>query len=209
MSDTSAFLGGAAFAGLAALILLKGGISVGTPGMPQSVPSLQPVPVPSASPLAQLPPSPSPAVPNLDVEKQKFEIEHLKAQLEQEKARAEQMKGQIQSQQSLIDSLTKNNANAAAVAARQAQMVASAEQQPNSSLLTGLLWALGGMILTFGGGVALVGMFVLFSRQQRPTRTVEVIHPEDYPLTYMPARRRPQMLPPRRAIRRANPMDEE
>jgi hypothetical protein len=80
-------------------------------------------------------------------------------------------------------------------------------QRPQSNSLiednpafSNLLWMLGGVILTFGGGIALVGMFVLFAKQQRPSRTIEVIH-DEYP-GYLSNRRRTQVLPARRSIKR-------
>ncbi|MBC7824307.1 MAG: hypothetical protein H7126_10560, partial [Candidatus Parcubacteria bacterium] len=47
----------------------------------------------------------------------------------------------------------------------------------------------------------------LFARQQRPSRTIEVIH-DDYP-NYLPARRKSQVLPQRRAIKRVDADDWE
>jgi type II secretory pathway pseudopilin PulG len=209
MSDTTAFVGGAALAGLTALIVLKGGVTIGAPNVnpPQALPNFSSTPLPTVpgtvSPLPT-PPSLSPSpVSAYDLEKQQLATEQLKTQLEQQRTQAEQLKNQLQSQQALIDALTAQNKVAAPPSPYSGRYTPSSENpEPVSPIVAGLLWALGGMILTFGGGIALVGMFVLFSRNQRPNRTVEVIH-EDYP-TYLPMRRRSQMLPPRRAIRRVN-----
>jgi hypothetical protein len=215
MSDTTAFVGGAALAGLAALIILKGGITIGSPNLSptQSLPSFSAAPLatpPTAVGTLPAPPiaSPSP-VPAYDMEKQQLATEQLKVQLDQQRAQTEQLKNQLQSQQALIDALTaQNKVNSANPAQplsygnRYPQSLEMSDRQSSNAMVAGLMWALGGMILTFGGGIALVGMFVLFSRNQRPNRTIEVIH-EDYP-TYLPTRRRSQMLPPRRTLRRVN-----
>ncbi|MBD1824321.1 hypothetical protein H6F51_17770 [Cyanobacteria bacterium FACHB-DQ100] len=192
MSETTSFLGGAALAGLAAVVLLKGGVGNSSPTIPS-----QPLPnynysVPPAVPTA--PPSPI-ATTSADFDKQKAEIEQLRAIVEQQRIQTEQFKTQLQSQQALIETL--NTQNKVAVPAPQRTANPTSE---NNSVLSNLLWMLGGVILTFGGGIALVGMFVLFAKQQRPSRTIEVIH-DEYP-GYLSNRRRTQVLPARRSIRR-------
>jgi hypothetical protein len=216
MSDTTAFVGGAALAGLAALIILKGGITIGAPNVSptQSLPNFSAAPLTvQPSPVGALPvptqATPLP-VPTHDIEKQQLATEQLKAQLEQQRTQTEQLKNQLQSQQALIDALAAQNKINATNQPQQmlygngSRYTPGLEQSNPSTnpMVAGLIWALGGIILTFGGGIALVGMFVLFSKNQRPNRTIEVIH-EDYP-TYLPTRRRSQMLPPRRTIRRVN-----
>ncbi|MBD1845211.1 hypothetical protein H6F89_17730 [Cyanobacteria bacterium FACHB-63] len=193
MSETTSFLGGAALAGLAAVVLLKGGVSTSSPTVPsQPLPnynySVPPAIVPTA------PPSPT-ATTTADFDKQKAEIEQLRTIVEQQRIQTEQFKTQLQSQQALIETL--NAQNKVAVPAPQR---AANPTNENNSVLSNLLWMLGGVILTFGGGIALVGMFVLFAKQQRPSRTIEVIH-DEYP-GYLSNRRRTQVLPARRSIRR-------
>ena len=218
MSDTTAFVGGAALAGLAALIILKGGITIGSPNLAPApaLPSFAAAPL--ATPPAAVGTLPTPAVvnaspvPAYDLEKQQLATEQLKAQLENQRNQTEQLKNQLQGQQALIDALAAQNkvslANQVpatpygAYGNRSASGLDLSDRQSSNTIMAGLMWALGGMILTFGGGIALVGMFVLFSRNQRPNRTIEVIH-EDYP-TYLPTRRRSQMLPSRRTLRRVN-----
>lgn len=232
MSDTTSFLGGAALAGLAALIVMRGGITIGAPNL--SSPQIPQFPqmslgnngiTPGNSPLP-LPPVTNPAPTNAtvgrggdsDYEKAKWDIklESLKAQVEQQQA-------QLRSQQAVIDTLTAQLKTAsiqppqpvATAPVPQPMPSPSAADQATTSVISGLPWALGGMMLTFGGGIALVGMFTLLSRQNRP-RTIEVVH-DDYPL-YLPpsaptaatsSRRRVQVLPPRRAIKRVVEVDED
>ncbi len=215
MSDTTAFVGGAALAGLAALIVLKGGITIGSPNLSpaQSLPSFSAVPLATQPATVGVLPAPTMATPSPvsahDLEKQQLVTEQLKAQIEQQRTQTDQLKNQLQSQQALIDALTAQNKVNPAIQTqsppygnRYATGLEAVDRQTSSSMVAGLMWALGGMILTFGGGIALVGMFVLFSKNQRPNRTIEVIH-EDYP-SYLPTRRRSQMLPPRRTLKRVN-----
>ncbi|MBE9013584.1 hypothetical protein IQ250_25655 [Pseudanabaenaceae cyanobacterium LEGE 13415] len=193
MSETTSFLGGAALAGLAAVILLRGGVgSTNTPMFSPSQPlpnygyPVQPgVPVPTAPPTTT----------GTDADNQRIETEQLKALVEQQRVQTEQLKTQLQSQQALIETLTAQNKAALATPPRPAN-----PQIENNPVFSNLLWMLGGVILTFGGGIALVGMFVLFAKQQRPSRTIEVVH-DEYP-GYLSNRRRTQMLPARRSIRR-------
>jgi hypothetical protein len=207
MSETTSFLGGAALAGLAAVILLKGGVSTNSPIVSPSQP-LAPYPYPtiSPSPLNTVPPAASGTPTIEDLEKQRLETERLKVVLEQQRVQTEQLKTQIQSQQTLIDSLNNQVKNSAAPAVPKAIAGGSGLEQ-NHPIFTGLLWALGGITLAFGGGIALVGMFALFAKQQRPSRTIEVIH-DEYP-GYLPTRRRTtqQVLPPRRNLRRVEAED--
>jgi hypothetical protein len=42
-------------------------------------------------------------------------------------------------------------------------------------MLSGIVWALGGMAITISGGVVVVGALSLLSRQQRPGRTTYVV----------------------------------
>lgn len=219
MSDTTSFLGGAALAGLAALVVMRGGLTIGNPGLPSQqsfqLPQLslgqggainpatgQPLPaLPVPSPAASVLPGRTP-----------YEDAKLDVKVESLKAQVEQLQNQVRSQQTVVDTMTAQMRTGALTPPAQPspigqpiQPVPSAADQAASNMMTGLPWALGGMMLTFGGGIALVGMFVLMSRQNRSNRTIEVIH-DEYP-AYLPtvptaSRRRVQVLPPRRAIRR-------
>jgi hypothetical protein len=213
MSDTTSFLGGAALAGLAALVVMRGGLTIGSPSMP----SQQSFQLPQLS-LGQgtinpatgqvIPALPTPAaVPG----RSPYEDAKLDVKVESLKAQIEQLQLQVRSQQTVMDTMTTQvRTGALAQAPQQPSMVpqplpVSPSDQAATSMLSGLPWALGGMMLTFGGGIALVGMFVLLSRQNRSGRTIEVIH-DDYP-AYLPtvqaaSRRRVQVIPPRRAIKR-------
>jgi hypothetical protein len=213
MSETTSFLGGAALAGLTAVVLLRGGVSANSPALSTSPtsPSYPPYPTLTPSPQSTAPAAASGAPTSEEFEKQRQETEQLKSLLEQQRLQTEQLKTQIQSQQTLIDTMTAQNKVNGFPTPRPAP---SPEPEHRSNalgidqrnpIMTGLMWALGGVILTFGGGLALVGMFVLFAKQQRPSRTIEVIH-DQYP-EYLPTRRRPQALPPRRAIRRVEAED--
>ncbi len=213
MSDTTSFLGGAALAGLAALVVMRGGLTIGSPSMP----SQQSFQLPQLS-LGQgtinpatgqvIPALPTPAaVPG----RSPYEDAKLDVKVESLKAQIEQLQLQVRSQQTVMDTMsTQMRTGTLAPQLQPPSMVpqpatVSPSDQAATSMLSGLPWALGGMMLTFGGGIALVGMFVLLSRQNRSGRTIEVIH-DDYP-AYLPtvqaaSRRRVQVIPPRRAIKR-------
>ena len=194
MSETTSFLGGAALAGLAAVILLKGGISANSSVLSPA----QPLPgygyptVAPGVPVATIPPTATTA----DADKQRLETEQLKALLEQQRVQTDQLKTQLQSQQALIETLNAQNKAGLSTLPRPVSPNSTIE---NSPVFSNLLWMLGGVILTFGGGIALVGMFVLFAKQQRPSRTIEVVH-DEYP-GYLSNRRRTQVLPARRIKR--------
>jgi hypothetical protein len=209
MSDTTSFLGGAALAGLAAVILLRGGVSANSPMGTVPMPTLQPLPTATMPSVSTMPSVVTPAPTTYDLEKQRLETEQMKVQLEQQRVQTEQLKAQVQSQQALIETLNAQNKNAPTALATKTPQ-GQLNSLESSNLMTGMLWALGGMILAFGGGIALVGLFVLIARQQRPSRTIEVVH-DDHP-NYLPAgmvRRRSQVLPPRRVIKRMDAEDFE
>ena len=215
MSDTTSFLGGAALAGLAALVVMRGGLTIGSPSMPQGqsfqLPQLslgQGTINPATGQLSPSLPGPSPGV---TVGRTPYEDAKLSVQVEALKAQIEQLQGQMRNQQMVVDTMTTQLRTGMVspqvlptVVPQPIQPIVSASDQAATNVITGLPWALGGMMLTFGGGIALVGMFVLLSRQNRG-RTIEVVH-DDYP-AYLPnvqtaSRRRVQVLPPRRSIRR-------
>lgn len=209
MSDTTAFLGGAAVAGLAALVLLRGGVNAGSPmvaTVPQPLPTV-PLPSPLLSPVAAASPATGSDQQN-DV--QKFAIDQLTKAVEQQRTESEKLREQVQRQQSVIDALaTQARLTSSNFQPRPATPSAPAAEQPNS-MLNSMMWALGGVALSLGGGIVLVGMFVTLSKQQgRNARSVEIVQPlEDY--TYIsPDRRYLQTLPPRRVMsKRGKSMDD-
>lgn len=200
-SDTTAFLSGAAIAGLTALIVARGGISAGAPSVaPQPIPS----PAVNLSPIA-IAPSPLPTFSDStsQIEAQKLQLEQLKMLLEQQKIETEKLKEQIRTQQASMEVLTsQTRAVASNLQVRPQQPVQSPETSTNT-LLMGAFWALGGLVLGLGGGTILLGMFILLSRQQqqRTPPAVEVMTPvNDYPAYMDPGRRYIQALPPRRMV---------
>ncbi len=218
MSDTTSFLGGAALAGLAAMIVLRGGINFGSPMLSSPNGSMLPMPpalppingsgmqnfsapnaaFPSPSPMAM-----TPADRTYEDAKMRLEMDQLKSQIEQQQT-------QIRSQQSLIDNLSlqaKASNLAPQAAVPPMSPTVQTQQSEDQSIVSGLPWALGGVLLTFGGGIALVGMMSMFAKQNRPVRTVEYVH-DEYP-GYLSARRRTQALPPRRTLRRVDLEDVE
>jgi hypothetical protein len=212
MSDTTSFLGGAALAGLAAMIVLRGGINLSTPGlnnnpallpMPPSLPQSGMMPSVSNTPL----PSPMPTMAAVPTnERSIYEDAKMRLELDQMKSQIEQQQSQIRSQQSLIDSLNLQS-RAAGINPVVPQTIPQISNNADQSLASSLPWALGGVLLTFGGGLALVGMFSMLARQNRPVRSVEYVH-DDYP-AYLPQRRRVQVLPPRRSVRRVELEDDD
>jgi hypothetical protein len=217
MSDTTSFLGGAALAGLAAMIVLRGGINFGSPmlsnpngsmlPMPPTLPptngSIQNFSAPNAAFPSPSPVAMAPADRTYEDAKMRLEMDQLKSQIEQQQ-------NQIRSQQTLIDNLSlqaKANNLAPQAPVPPMQPPIQTQRGEDQSVVSGLPWALGGVLLTFGGGIALVGMMSMFAKQNRPTRTVEYVH-DDYP-AYLSARRRAQALPPRRTLRRVDLEDVE
>ncbi len=198
MSDNSmAFLAGGAFAGIAVLLLLKGGVN---PSQANLQPIAQQSPL-AVQPAATVPPgmAPSAQYGSSYPEQQRLMDDRLKYQLEQQRAETEQLKTQVRNQQMVIDSLTSQaQANTLNPQIKPAQQVLMPAEQSSNPMLTGVLWALGGAAVTLGGGIFVVGTLALFSQQQRGRRTVQVIHPlNTYPPTLQSSRRRSEFLPPR------------
>lgn len=135
-------------------------------------------------------------------------VDQLKSQVEQQKNETERLKDRLQKQQETIDDLTLQLRETSLSAHRSPQVGVAPEQSINP-VLTGLLWALGGIVLTMGGGIVLVGLLLLFARQnQQNSRSVEVIQPLSPINTYIdPDQRYLQALPPRRMVRRTRNID--
>jgi hypothetical protein len=210
MSDTTAFLGGAAVAGLAALVLLRGGMNANTPTvatMPQALPTV-PLPSPLASPNLALSPPVGTEQQGSDV--QKFALDQLTKAVEQQRGETEKLREQVQRQQSVIDALATQARLTSANFQPRSHQPATPTQEPPNSMLNSMMWALGGVALSLGGGIVLVGMFVTLAKQQgRSTRSVEIVQPvEDY--TYLASDRHyVQTLPSRRMVsKRTRSMDD-
>ncbi|PMB00558.1 heterocyst differentiation related protein [Fischerella thermalis CCMEE 5268] len=202
MSESMAFIGGVAVAGLAAILLLKGtGTSlqqpnIAIPQIPNLVPQQQPYYAPPYAPI----PQPSPVSPNTDervaIERAKMENEKLKQENEQLKIQIQQIQAQAQQAQQAAFSFQQQ---------LQSQNAAQLQQQQSQNRWwsSPIVWAVGGMSLTIGGGIVVAGVLSLFSPKQRP-RTVQVIHPYNGPTPPLAPVRRAEFLPPRTEARRVD-----
>jgi len=198
MSESMAFIGGVAVAGLAALVLLKG---TNTPLQTNfaTLPQMPTVMAPQVmQPPAQYPPygqqpypnTQPPAAPNPEL---RAEVEQLKAELNRLKSDNEQLKG---ANQRLFDN---QNAQQLLLAQQNNQKVASEAFQPQNAWWSSpIVWAVGGATLTVGGGIVVAGVLALFAPRNRPTRTVQVIHPYQGSATPLVPVRRAEFLPPSR-----------
>ncbi|MEP0859113.1 heterocyst differentiation related protein [Trichocoleus sp. DQ-U1] len=214
MSEKStAFLAGAAFAGIAAFVLLRTGGNPSQANLPTYLPS-PPQPGQPYGSMQQLPPPP-PTAAGVSPDttpyclQQQSETQRLKDRLEQQQSETEQVKAQLRNQQMVIEALTtqaKANVYPPPVNPTQA-LPPIQEQQPLNPMLTGILWAVGGMVLTVISGVVLAAAFALLSQQQRPPRTVQVIHPIQPPPPTLSHRRRSEFLPPQLEGRRNDSID--
>jgi hypothetical protein len=197
MSESMAFIGGVAVAGLAALVLLKGtnnplqpNFAV-TPQIPTVVaPQLQP---PVQYPSAYGQPYPNLQPPNAPTPEQRAEFNQLKADMDRLKSDNEQLRRQ---NQQLLDNF---NAQQLQVAQQKQQVAAEAAfQSQNAWWSSPIVWAVGGATLTVGGGIVVAGVLALFGPRNRPTRTVQVIHPYQGSTTPLVPVRRAEFLPPSR-----------
>jgi hypothetical protein len=201
MSESMAFIGGVAVAGLAALVLLKGtntplssNFAVGTqmPGTVMAPQMMQPPmqygnygqPVYSNQP---------PTATNSD---QRLEMEKLKMNMQLEKLKAdnEQLKLQNQQFQVQAQSFTQREWQLAQQANQQ-KMITAQQPEQNNWWSSPMLWAVGGATLTIGGGVVVAGVLSLFAPKQRATRTVQVIHPYNGQTPSLNPVRRAEFLP--------------
>lgn len=201
-----AFIGGVAVAGLAALVLLKGtntpiqsnfGVNTQMPGTVMAPQVMQPnlqYPNNYGQPVySNQPPTAPNSDQKLEMEKMNMQVEKLKADNEQLRLQNQQLQGQIQNfnwtqqqqqQQQLL-----------AQQAAQAKVAALPAEQQNGWWSSPMLWAVGGATLTIGGGVVVAGVLSLFAPKQRPTRTVQVIHPYTGPTPPLANVRRAEFLP--------------
>lgn len=201
MSEGMAFIGGVAVAGLAALLLLKGTGSALqpnylTPQMPSVVAPQSVVQPGSYSPYGQVP-YPNAPVPNVPSTEERVAVERVKMENENLKKENDQLKTQIQQIQFQIQ----NYNNQLQMNAQHNQVLTQA-QPPDAQTpwwSSPIVWAVGGMTLTIGGGVVVAGVLALFSPKQRPTRTVQVIHPYNGTTPPLSPVRRAEFLPSRRS----------
>jgi hypothetical protein len=210
MSDGMAFLTGAAFAGVAALFMLKGGTNLGATNLPPTQP-LQISPPNPTNPYMTTSPMATPASPGsafANVEQQRLDSERMRAMFEQQRIETEQLKAQLQNQQLIIEKLTTQTDPAVrSTWSKPAPTVAPTQpqQQQDNPMLSGIVWALGGMAITVSGGVVVVGALAVLSRQQRPGRTTYVVQ-QPYnalPHTLQP-RRRAEVIHPQMDDRRVD-----
>ncbi|MEH2277616.1 MAG: heterocyst differentiation related protein [Nostoc sp.] len=182
MSESMAFIGGVAVAGLAALVLLKGTNTPLQPNfavasqMPGTVvaPGVQPQIYPYGPYGQPMYPSQPPTAPTSD-QRQEMEKLNTQMQLERLKNDNEQLKLQNQQLQGQVQNF--NTQQQWQLAQQNNQQKAAAFQPQNPWWSSSMLWAVGGAALTIGGGVVVAGVLALFSPRQRPARTVQVIHP--------------------------------
>jgi TolA-binding protein len=202
MSESMAFIGGVAVAGLAALVLLRGAntpmqsnFAIPSPQMPTSVaPPVMHPPMYPQSPYhpsyAYANPNPPPTAPSSE---QRVEMERLKMQLERLNSDNEQLR---EANRQLQFQFQNWNNQQMQLAQQNSQRVTSEvfkEKDPWWS--SPIVWAVGGATLTIGGGVVVAGVLALFSPRQRPTRTVQVIHPYHGPTPPLAPVRRAEFLP--------------
>lgn len=211
MSESMAFIGGVAVAGLAALLLLKGAGGNAIQNFSASSPQAQaPVVAPPAIPPAAqyntyVPQNPSSSPGNFvneqlrsDMDRMKLQIESMQRENDRLKSSNDQLQTQINHQyQTQLKAFNPHNLQNAP------QQAALAPAADNDWWSSGVLWgAVGGMALTIGGGVVVAGVSALFSQKPRASRTVQVIHPYSSPNPTLTPVRRAEFLPPRQEQRR-------
>lgn len=209
MSDTTAFLSGCAITGVAAVLLLGGGLAVGQyrtsspPGTLPSVPiqtlpatpeTAAPIPVPPPYSTG-LPASGDTSELSRDLEQQRSEatalksqVEDLKGQIEQQRNEMQRLTAQIQAQQETI--------NAIAARPDRSEPLGSGQSQ---TLLMGAI-GFGFLVILGGGGAVLIGVIVLLIQsQRRSNRTMHVIHPVQPTYSFSDQELLPPAMRPRRA----------
>ncbi|MEH1823501.1 MAG: heterocyst differentiation related protein [Nostoc sp.] len=184
MSESMAFIGGVAVAGLAALVLLKG---TNTPLQPNfAVASQMPgVVAPQGMQPQMYPYAPygQPMYPNqvqpptATSTDQRLEMEKLNTQMQLERFKNDNEKKDLQIQQLQAQVQNFNTQQQWQLAQQNNQPKTTALQPQTTWWSSPMLWAVGGAALTIGGGVVVAGVLALFSPRQRSARTVQVIHP--------------------------------
>jgi hypothetical protein len=204
MSNGMAFVAGAGLAGIAALLFLKGGATPGIYNLPAAA-SLQPqTGIQPAQTMPQVPGLNPPAlapglVPGLATDpnnasfcaQQQLLNQRLQVQLDQMRVENEQLKTQQRNQQFVIDALSSQAKTAGwnPQGNPAAPQLAAAVQASNPNF-NSMLWALGGMGVTVLAGLGVAGLVALFSRQQRPSSAVQLVHPINQLPPSLPQRRR-------------------
>ncbi|MBD2664735.1 heterocyst differentiation related protein [Richelia sinica FACHB-800] len=211
MSESMAFIGGVAVAGLAALLLLKGTntpIQTNFP-IPPQITSTGVTPQIWQPPIYQQPnpgltnpnsPNQPSAAANPD---QRLEMEKLNMQIEKLKGDNEQLRFQNQQLQGQVQNFTQQQWQLAQQQQQQRMVAFQQQQQPQNPWWSSpIVWAVGGMSLTIGGGIVVAGVLALFGPRQRPARTVQVIHPYNSSVPPLAPIRRAEFLPSRIESRR-------
>lgn len=204
MSESMAFIGGVAVAGLAALVLLKG---TGTPNLQPNIAVAPQMPATVVAPQMMQPgqypaygqpyPNPAPINPS-GTDEFRMQMERQKSQLDVLQRENDQLKQQIPQLQYQLENY--KNQSQLNVNNQAAQQLKQQTETPWS--YSPIVWAVAGMTLTIGGGVVVAGVLALFSPRQRSTRTVQVIHPYNGPTPPLAPVRRAEFLPPRVETRR-------
>jgi membrane-bound ClpP family serine protease len=207
MSDTTAFLAGCAITGVAAVLMMGGGLAIGQyqasdPAQPSSTvaPVLPVIPPPAPAP------SSSQAVDDQyrqDQYRLKAEVDQQQTEIEGLKSRVEDLKSQLEKQQTesqrLTSQLQQQQTQIETMVIQRSQLASSIEQPNRYQTLT--LGAVGVMLLivTMGGGMILVGIIVLLVQsQRRQARSMQVIHPIQSPYTFSTQDFLPSAAKPRR-----------
>jgi hypothetical protein len=204
MSESMAFIGGVAVAGLAALVMLRGADSpmqsnfaLPARQMPTNVapPLIQPPPMYPPFGMNPYYPSPSqpPSVSNSD---QRLELERLNMQLERLRSDNEQLRAQNQQLQFQFQNWNNQQMQLAQQNSRQLASEVFKPQTQENWWSSPILWAIGGATLTVGGGIVVAGVLALFSPRQRPMRTIQVMHPYQGSTPPLGPVRRAEFLPP-------------
>ncbi len=197
MSDTTAFLTGCAMAGVATLLLFRGGQGVGQLSFPMQT---QPgAPTVTTDPLGTTPAPSDPATVALNVdpqlraylEKQRVATEQLMTELEQQKTATEQLKLQLDQQ---------NTETRQVLEQVQSQQVTPEALEQAKTFQTGMIWAVGGIVvvLVVVGSVLLVGLIAIAAQPKRTPRTTHVFHPMNLPTSQALPGRHPELASPRR-----------
>ncbi|BAZ03397.1 heterocyst differentiation related protein [Calothrix sp. NIES-3974] len=204
MSESMAFIGGVAVAGLAALLLLKGTNNpVPTGFMPQiQTPVVTQPYLNQPAPYGMGQPVPNPGVLPPGSDQLRVDNERMKMQLETFQRENERLKTENQQLQFQLQAF--NNQQQLSAIQNQNQQQAAQLQQNQPWWSSGIVWGVGGIALTVSGGIVAAGVSALFSQKSsRPVRTVQVIHPYNGPSSpLVPTTRRSEFLPPRNEARR-------
>ncbi|MEA5619885.1 heterocyst differentiation related protein [Cronbergia sp. UHCC 0137] len=200
MSESMAFIGGVAVAGLAALLLLKG---TNTPLQSNFAVAPQ-IPATMVAPQVMQPmqyppnygqpiyPNQLPVAPSSD---QRLEMEKLNLMMEKLKSDNEQLRVQNQQLQGHVQNFTQQQWQLAQQQQVNQPKITAFQPQENQWLSSPIVWAAGGATLTIGGGVVIAGVLALFTPRHRPTRTVQVIHPYNSHTPPLNPVRRAEFLP--------------